>query len=80
MPRSGRWLFWAEIGGAATCLVGFLATLIEPHLFELVFGGAPDDGDGSFEAVVSLGCALVLGIVCAHLAHQSQPSSARDRS
>ena len=81
MPRFGKWCFWAEIAGAATCFFVFLATLVEPHLFELIFDGAPDGGDGSFEAMTSLGCSLILGILCAHLAHnESRRAAVRDRS
>lgn len=68
MTRFRKWRFWAEIAGAITCASVFVATLIEPRWFELLFDEAPDGGDGSLEAALALGCSLVLGALSGRLA------------
>lgn len=42
--------FAAALLSAAVCV----ATIVEPHWFELLFDSAPDDGDGSLETIVAV--------------------------
>jgi len=62
-----KWRFRSELAGATACALVFIATLVEPRWFELLFDEAPDGGDGSLEAALALGCSLVLGVICARL-------------
>jgi hypothetical protein len=67
--------FWLEV--ALTGLVGTLAvlTVIWPNWFEVLFGTAPDDGDGSFEwlVTVGLGVAALVMTVLARLEWRRHP-------
>jgi hypothetical protein len=69
MPRFIRLRFQAEVAIALICAAVFVATLVQPQWFELLFDEAPDGGDGSLEAGIALACSLFLGVVCARLAH-----------
>lgn len=60
--------FSAEVIGAMACIGVFVATLIQPQWFELLFDQAPDGGDGSLEAYVALACALLLAVLLGSLA------------
>jgi glutathione S-transferase len=70
MSPALKWRFRAEVAGALTCAAVFLATLVEPRWFELLFDEAPDGGDGSLEAWVALACSLLLGFLLAGLARR----------
>ncbi len=50
--------FAAAFLSAAACI----ATIVEPHWFELVFDSAPDDGDGSLETIVAV---VISALACA---------------
>ena len=60
--------FFGAIAASVLSAFVFFATLIEPHWIELVFDEAPDDGDGSLETWIALGCSLVVAAACARLA------------
>jgi hypothetical protein len=62
--------FWAAMAGAWVCAGVFVATLVQPQWFEMLFDEAPDGGDGSLEAAVALACCLLLGILLAALARR----------
>ena len=47
--------FAAALLSALVCI----ATIIEPHWFELLFDSAPDDGDGSLETMVAVAISAV---------------------
>ncbi len=65
MPRFNRLRLRAEVCVALACAAVFVATLVQPQWFELLFDEAPDGGDGSLEAGIALACSLVLGIASA---------------
>jgi hypothetical protein len=68
MSGFSRLRFRSEVGAAAICAAVFVATLVEPQWFELLFDESPDGGDGSLEAMVALACSLVVGVICARAA------------
>jgi hypothetical protein len=74
------WRYAAEVAGALGCAAVFVATLVEPRWFELLFDESPDGGDGSFEAALALGCSLVLGLLCGRLAWRDRQRRLQDRA
>jgi len=68
MRAARRFRFWAAAVGACICACVFVATLVRPQWFELLFDEAPDGGDGSLEAALALVCCVVLGVLLAALA------------
>jgi hypothetical protein len=59
---------------AAACLSGAtcIATLINPHWFELLFDESPDGGDGSLETTVAVVVSLGAGLAFAWLAQRER--------
>lgn len=51
---SSKITFRIEIVLAGLSILAFIATMMWPNWFELVFGADPDGGDGSLERVVAL--------------------------
>ena len=70
MSSALEWRFRGEVAGASACAFVFVATLVDPQWFELLFDESPDGGDGSLEAWVAIGCSLLLGFFLAALARR----------
>ncbi|MGZ5129853.1 MAG: hypothetical protein ACXWCU_10770 [Caldimonas sp.] len=44
---------------ASLSAIACMATIIEPHWFEVLFDIAPDDGDGSLETIVAVAISAI---------------------
>ena len=75
--RSAIILFWIEVAFASLSSLGFMVTLFVGNWIELLFGVDPDQGDGTLERFVVLGCLAVTATVMALLATRNRATARR---
>jgi len=63
-----QWLYRAEIVIALVSAGLFVLTLVDPMWIETLFDESPDEGDGSLERWILLGCTSLAALIAAVLA------------
>ncbi|MEJ8849533.1 hypothetical protein [Variovorax rhizosphaerae] len=63
-----QFLYRAEIAVAVVCACLFALTLVDPQWIETLFDESPDDGDGSLERWILLGCTSIGTVLAGALA------------
>jgi hypothetical protein len=67
-PHQRRILYRAEVVMAVVSACLFVLTIIDPTWVETLFDESPDDGDGSLEKSILLGCAAAATVLALALA------------
>jgi formate hydrogenlyase subunit 3/multisubunit Na+/H+ antiporter MnhD subunit len=65
-----RMYFVTYVVAALLSAAAFIATIVEPRWFELLFDAAPDNGDGSLETLIAVVLAALACLAFSMLARR----------